>query len=119
MKWIAGAVVLVVVAFVVFTQVTKVDAVPARWYVPDEAELDPSARKVRILVMEDGCTTGSSAEGRIEVSVDERDDEVELDVSVRPLGGGDQGCAGNPVTPYIVELDEPLGDRRIVGQAPF
>lgn len=74
--------------------------------------------RVPILVNEMECASGRSAEGRIEVAVDYRPDEVEFDVGVRPLGG-DQTCPSNPNTPHTVDLNEPLGDRSIVGERPI
>lgn len=97
---------------------TEPDAVAAEWEVDPEAQLDPTVMTVPILVHETSCASGRSAEGRIEVVTTYRADEVELEVGVRPLGG-DVNCPGNPTTPYTVELDEPLGDRSIVGERPI
>ena len=46
--------------------------------------------------------------------VDYQAKTVRIDVGVRPLGG-DRTCPGNPDTPFVVELSEPLGERALVG----
>jgi hypothetical protein len=118
-KWLVGLIVVGVVAIVVFEPfASDPDPVAAEWEVDPEAELDPTTSTVPILVNEVECASGRSAEGRIEVTVDYRADEVEFDVGVRPRGG-DQECPSNPTTPYIVELDEALGERAIVGKRPI
>ncbi|HAS12093.1 MAG TPA: hypothetical protein DCS55_16490 [Acidimicrobiaceae bacterium] len=118
-KWVVAALVLGVAAVVVFGPFgTEADPVAAEWEVDADADLDPATSTVPILVNERECASGASAEGRIEVTVDYRPDEVAFDVGVRPRGG-DQECPSNPTTPYTVELDEPLGDRSIVGERPI
>jgi hypothetical protein len=91
------------------------DPEPADWRIDPTAELGPTTREVPITVNERSCSSGRSAEGRIAVSVDYEGDTVSLDVGVRPFGG-DQDCQGNPDTPYVVVLSEPLGGRTIVGE---
>jgi hypothetical protein len=91
------------------------DPEPAAWRVDPAAELDPSTRRVPIVVHERSCASGRSADGRITVSAEYLTDAVRLDVGVRPLGGG-QDCQSNPDTPYVAELSEPLGDRAIIGE---
>lgn len=98
---------------------TEPEPVTAEWEVAPAADLDPATSSVPILVNETECASGRSAEGRIEVTVEYGHDEVEFDVRVRPRSGADQECPGNPTTPYTVELDEPLGDRSVVGERPI
>lgn len=83
------------------------------------AEPFPDQTTIDLLVMEQACASGQSAEGRIElVELEETDDQVRLRVGVRPYqpegGGTDMTCQGNPPTPFTVELAEPLGDRQVV-----
>jgi len=59
-----------------------------------------------------------SADGRIEAEVRYGEDAVEVSIGVRPLGG-DQDCQGNRVTPFDLELSEPLGDRELLGERPL
>ena len=82
-------------------------------------EPDPSASELHLLVQEQACASGRSAEGRIDVRVVTTDDTIGLNVRVRPLGG-DQECPGNPNTPFVLALPEPVGQRRIVpSQSPL
>jgi hypothetical protein len=120
--WLVGVILLAVLAGLVVLVVDPFGGdpapKPARWQVDPSAALDPSASTIPILVQEIECASGRSAQGRIEVTVSYRADAVELHVGVRPLGG-DLTCPGNLTTPYTVELDEPLGDRAVVGERPI
>lgn len=55
--------------------------------------------------------------GRIETIAEFLPTEVRITVIVRTVGG-DANCPGNPPEPFTVQLAEPLGDRRIVGERP-
>lgn len=83
---------------------------PAGWGL--RYEPDRSATQLELLVEERECASGRSAEGRIEVEVNETPEAISLAVGVRRLDG-DQECPGNPRTPYRVELAEQVGDRVI------
>ncbi len=75
--------------------------------------LTPDTTELHFLVTERACNSGQSAEGRIElVEKAEFEDAVEVYLAIRPPGGPAE-CQGNPPAPFVVELDEPLGDRRI------
>lgn len=79
---------------------------------PDDTHLD-------LLVLERACASGESAVGRVElVDVRESDDRIELVIGVRPKLGVVR-CPGNPLTPFRVELDAPLGERAIVNAGRF
>jgi hypothetical protein len=86
----------------------------ASFRVAPDAELDPAATEIAVLVTEWACNSGEDAQGRIVVSaIDEDDDSVTMTFAVRPRGGG-QECPGNPETPFVLELSEPLGDRSVL-----
>lgn len=77
-------------------------------------EPSPGATSIQLLVRERACASGAPATGRIELlEVRETPDEVSVHVGVHPRGGG-QTCPSNPPTPFVVELSEPLGQRRVV-----
>jgi hypothetical protein len=74
----------------------------------------PDAREVHLLVTETACNSGEDAEGRVRLSaLAVRDDAVEMTLGVEPRTDG-ANCPSNPPTPFVVELDEPLGDRVVV-----
>jgi hypothetical protein len=76
---------------------------------------DLASRDLDLLVSEHACTSGESAEGRIEVvSLEESADRVEVLLGVRPRGSGFASCQGVPGTPFTISLAEPLGDREVV-----
>ena len=93
----------------------------ANWYVDPSADaLGPKADALSVLVHEQACASGQPAEGRIlHPIVDYGETEVTITILVRTAPGA-QECPGNPATPLMVELEEPVGDRvlRDGGQYP-
>ena len=79
----------------------------------------PQDTSLDLLIHELARVSGRSAEGRIElVELDETDEEVRLQIRVRPPDlEGVATCEGNPLTPFTVELAEPLGDRDVFDMA--
>lgn len=74
---------------------------------------DPASSMVALLVTEAACNSGEPATGRIEARVVLKAATVEVEVGIRPRGG-DQECPGNPPTPFLIDLGEPLGDRMLL-----
>lgn len=94
------------------------EPVVAEWEPAPGQELTPDTREVEILVHEIECADGDSADGRIEEpEVDYTSDEVIVTVRVRAKDG-DVTCPGNPLTPYVLELEEPIGDRDLLDGGP-
>ena len=86
----------------------------ADWEPAPGADLSPDSQTVEIVVRERQCASGDTAEGRIQrPDVDYRPDAVVVTVKVREKGGS-QNCPGNPLTPFTLELDEPLGNRELL-----
>ena len=86
----------------------------AGWRVDPDAPPRPDSTEVALLVTERSCASGQPATGRIEeplVFTDAR--RVVVSVFVRHAEGG-QECPGNPETPYVLRLAEPLGDRQLL-----
>lgn len=90
------------------------EPVVAEWEPAPGQELTPGTQVVEIVVHEVGCADGDSAEGRIEEpEVAYTSDAVIVTVRVRAKGG-DVTCPGNPLTPHVLELEEPLGERDLL-----
>jgi hypothetical protein len=69
---------------------------------------------VHLLVTERACASGEPATGRVRGSVLEvTATTIRITVGVVPADGG-QDCQGNPPTPYVLDLPEPLGERVLV-----
>lgn len=84
----------------------------ARWYLADEPA--PDATVLDVFVREQSCASGRSAEGRIEQpELEYCEDTISVAVFVTPLPGPQQ-CPGNPLTPFRVELGEPLRGRTLL-----
>jgi hypothetical protein len=76
--------------------------------------VDPDSSRLPLLVNENACASGASAAGRIEEpDVDYRADAVVITFRVEQRGGS-QDCQGNPDTPYVLDLQEPVGDRQLL-----
>ncbi|GAA1981681.1 hypothetical protein GCM10009718_18430 [Isoptericola halotolerans] len=73
--------------------------------------LDPAATEIHLLVTERACNSGQDAEGRIVLDrLAATDDAIDLVIGVT-LQEGNFTCPSNPPTPFVVELEAPLGDR--------
>lgn len=73
----------------------------------------PESTEIAVLVYEVDCASGYVATGRVrQPYIEYSDDTVDILITVAPAAGG-QTCQGNPPTPYIVTLTQPLGDRVI------
>ncbi len=89
----------------------------AQFSINPEAQVGPDDRAIPLLVTEEACASGQTADGRVRVdAVEYTADEVRVVLVVRTLDGG-QTCQGNPLTAFVLELDEPLGDRQLVNAA--
>lgn len=73
----------------------------------------PQDQTLEILVHEQDCASGQSAEGLIASDVQYEGEAIVVRVNVRPRTE-DRSCPGNPDTPYEIELREPLGDRSVL-----
>jgi META domain len=97
------------------TLVTMEDlSAPAAWELDPAFELTPDARTVHLLVREGSCASGKSPEGRIlEPVVEYGLEEIKISISIRVRASAT--CQGNESYPFLVELREPVGERRLVG----
>jgi len=109
---VVGALVIAVAAWVAYG-LLKDDPEPASWRVDPAATLSPESEEIPILVMEADCTSGRLATGRIVAKVTYTTESIIIDIKVNPLGEGDYSCEGVE-TPYLVVLNEPLGERDLV-----
>ena len=86
----------------------------ASFRVAPHEELSPETEEVDVLVTERACNSGQDARGRVvRPAVILADDTVTVVFAVVPRGGM-QECPSNPETPVLLELPEPLGERRLV-----
>ncbi len=75
---------------------------------------DPSDRAVSLLVDEGGCDGERSVADRLDISVQETEDRVQLRVARREGAGADRRpCPTAPLTPLTISLDTEVGDRRL------
>ncbi len=89
---------------------------------PDEPTPQPTTARFTAMVTERDCASGQSSVGRV-VGPEIRFEpgRVLAAFGVVPLPGGIHRCPGNPPTPIVVVLGQPLGDRLLVdaGHLPY
>lgn len=86
----------------------------ASYRVAPGVALAPDQTEVEVLVTEQACNSGGDARGRIvEPAIIAAADSVTVVFAVRPRDGG-HDCQSNPETPFLLTLDEPLGDRSLL-----
>jgi hypothetical protein len=86
----------------------------ATFRVAADADLAPDTTEIEVLATEMACNSGRDARGRIVVwAVLPAADAMTVVLAVRPRPGG-HDCQGNPETPFLLELPEPLGDRTLL-----
>lgn len=91
----------------------------AVWRVKPDSPVSSASTSVQVQVMERECASGKKATGRIETPiVDYGEDAITVTIPVRRVRGG-ADCQGNPWTPYVLELDEPIGDRVLLDSGPW
>lgn len=75
---------------------------------------DGASTELRVLVEERACASGTELGDRLlGPQVVETDDAVRIAVAAIPLEG-DQTCQGNPSTPIVITLGQPLGERIVL-----
>lgn len=85
----------------------------ATFRVAPNAELAPELNEIPVLVHERGCNSGQDARGRIvEPRIILGAEAVTVVFAVRPREG-EHTCPGNPETPYLLVLPEPIGNRTL------
>jgi hypothetical protein len=93
----------------------------AAWVLDPEAPPpDATATTFTALVTEWSCTGGKPMGGRLQPpSITYGRESVLVVFAARPLEGGDFDCPGNPSTRAVVQLREPLGERRLLDAGVF
>lgn len=87
----------------------------ATWAVADPAVVKPSDRAVHIQVERVDCASGKTGK-IVGADVDYQDEQIAIAVNLEPIEGA-QTCQGNEQVPYTVELNEPIGQRKLVDAA--
>lgn len=86
----------------------------AEFRVAPHEELASDTTEIAVLVTERACNSGGDARGRIvRPAIIETAESVTVIFGVVPRGG-DHTCQGNPETPFLLQLPEPLGDRALL-----
>jgi hypothetical protein len=91
----------------------------SEWRVDSDSPPASVSSAFPIEVMEHECASGRPADGRIAKPIVEYgEDAITITVPVRRVPG-DATCPGNPWTPFVLELDEPVGDRPLLDGGPW
>jgi hypothetical protein len=91
----------------------------SEWRVDAWSPPTPQSTSFPVEVMEHECASGQPADGRIaEPIVEYGEDAITVTIPVHEVEGG-ATCPGNPWTPFLLELDEPIGDRQLLDGGPW
>ncbi len=95
-------------------RIAEVEAGAAWWELAPHERPTAESTELDLIVYERACAGGHGPGERLsEVGIDYASDSVTITFRVTPLAGeGD--CLVAPGAPYTVQLDQPLGDRRLV-----
>jgi hypothetical protein len=91
-------------------------ASPAVWlYDPDQPAPGPDTTSFKALVTEQACSGARDIRGLLlPPMIEYLEFQVTVSLYLEPLPPGAHECPGNPTTPFVIELAEPLGERRLV-----
>jgi hypothetical protein len=92
------------------TSVAATQGIVAPWEPAPGVTLSPETQILDIVVLEQVCSGGDTATGRIEPEIQFEDDAVIVIIRVRPKPGF-QNCPYNPLTPFTLDLGKQLGSR--------
>lgn len=91
----------------------------AKWRIDPAQPPAAEGLTVTVLVTEISCASGKPPLGRLMPPiVMTTDDAVTISVAVRKLPGG-QDCPSNPEAAVVIQLDGPLGNRRLFDGSSF
>jgi hypothetical protein len=90
------------------------DAAAAPWWPAHPESVGPDTEVLDVLVLEQECAGGETAEGRIRAPDIRADDALVVVAFVVEVRTDPLTCPDNPPTPAVLELPEPLGDRALL-----
>ena len=85
----------------------------ATWQVSNPAHLSKDSTSIDVAVTRLGCASGVTGEALSPVITYELEQIVIL-IDVEPLEGDAFDCQGNDAVAVVVQLDEPLGERKLI-----
>jgi hypothetical protein len=92
----------------------------SEWRVEDGTSPTADATSVRAEVHERSCASGQTATGRIaDPLLEYGEDAIVITIPVRQVDARFVTCQGNPRTPFVIELAEPIGDRLLLDGGPW
>lgn len=89
---------------------------PAVWELAPEQVVDAETTTLSVLVTRVACNSGVTGTVN-EPTVDRTDGELVITFTVSPGDPPAADCPSNDLVEYVIELDEPVGDRVLVDGA--
>jgi hypothetical protein len=87
---------------------------PASWWLDPTGGDQSRSAELRVLASGWGCASGQPTGDRLQPPAVEEDGARVVITFTARAADGFQNCPSHPPTPYVVELDEPLGTRELL-----
>lgn len=85
------------------------------WRVDPDDSPRPDSVSIRLLLQERECVSGQEiGERLLGPEIVYTDEQILVSFAAEPPPGDAFTCQGNPETPFVLDLDEPLGDRELI-----
>ena len=89
---------------------------PAVWELAPDQVVDAETTTLSVLVTRVACNSGVTGTVN-DPSIDRTDGELVITFTVSPGDPPAANCPSNDLVEYVIELDEPVGDRALVDGA--
>lgn len=90
------------------------------WRIDTASSPTAASSSFAVEVHEQACASGRTAEGRIaDPIVEYAEDAITITIPVRRVEADSVTCQGNPWTPFVIELNEPIGERLLLDGGPW
>jgi hypothetical protein len=90
-----------------------VDGDPAVWVVDPQDPPTEGSDEFTALVSRMACSGGETGDV-LPPTVEIEETRIVISFTVAPIGEGNWTCQGNPPVPYVVHLEEPVGERELI-----
>ena len=84
------------------------------WRLDPDESLSPDSMSIQLLINERECVSGQEIGGRlVGPEIVYTEEQILVSFAAEPPPGDAFNCQGNPETSFVLDLDEPIGDRQL------